>query len=924
MFKKILTIFGLVLVLNITTYSQALFQPDNLNFEKGIPGLKPPSWSFSRKLDEAGLVIETSEVNPAEGDFCVLLTNPKENMDSESYDGNALPVYQVLDALPYRNKTIKLSASARIESDVLASKGQLWVIGRLSKDSTTVSMYQDETPIKSNKWQRYEITFKVPAETNELRIGILLKGPGKLWADDFKLEVIQPTGSVDEPAKEIGIQELKNLTALTKLWGYLNFFNPAGNLNTVQNEELTFWAISNAEKAKNDKELISFLDKYSKILSPVSTVNQLQKSNEYKKPQGTLDYKALVMQYKGGPVERADDIYSANIANVFATTRKREASVVQIIEALKYKNKKIKISASIKVQQASPGANAQIWAKAERIASKEYVVATSINTPAMADTWRRYEMDMELPDDIYTIKLALVFLGEGKVYFDDVRIDVIDNEKKTDEIPIMNQGFESLDKSGLPLNWMFEPSVLSAGYMVSADDKESTKGKTSLVIESEMENRIKYPIIGEIYSNKIADDIYLHHPYIYYADNDGTLPKMSATGFKTPGKPSGYQPNVNDRYTRLASVIKLWNTIKHFGPSAIDDASLDSVLTFALSKASKDNSTEEFLSTLRSILLVTNDIKAIAWSSQKSNDYTFPLVLREISNRTYVSIVVDTTLGINAGDELTYINDKPVSEVLSNNMKMIPGDNLSFKYIKALAEIRAGDKGTSEMMTFKKADGSLLNIKLVRSALMQNIFEPRPIQVVELDSGYVYIDLTGMDDARLKDFIEPLAQRGAYIFDMRGFSSISEHFLNFFTKDSIRNASWEIPVYTFPNKENISKSKFGDGYLKGNGKLAGKKIIFLTDERTTGYAEAIISVAKAGKIGKIAGTSTSGSASEAMPIRLYGDFNVSFAGLSVYSPDGKLLFGKSIEPDIEIKYEISNSPNQLDNVIQKALQILKN
>jgi len=74
---------------------------------------------------------------------------------------------------------------------------------------------------------------------------------------------------------------------------------------------------------------------------------------------------------------------------------------------------------------------------------------------------------------------------------------------------------------------------------------------------------------------------------------------------------------------------------------------------------------------------------------------------------------------------------------------------------------------------------------------------------------------------------------------------------------------------------------------------------------------------KAGKIGKIAGSSTSGSASEAMPIRLYGDFNVSFAGLSVYSPDGKLLFGKSIEPDIEINYEIPIHQTNLTMLYKK-------
>jgi C-terminal processing protease CtpA/Prc len=181
-----------------------------------------------------------------------------------------------------------------------------------------------------------------------------------------------------------------------------------------------------------------------------------------------------------------------------------------------------------------------------------------------------------------------------------------------------------------------------------------------------------------------------------------------------------------------------------------------------------------------------------------------------------------------------------------------------------------------------------------------------------------------MNDVRLKDYIEPLAQREGYIFDLRGFSSISEYFLSFLTNDSILNAKWEVPVYTQPDKLNPSSSIFGTGKISGNGKLSGKKVVFITDEKTTGYAEAIISIIKSNKLAKVLGQPTSGAPGEVFAVRLYGNFNVSLSGLKVYSPDGNLLTGSPIKPDILVEYELPEKDMLFDKFIQESLKLIKN
>lgn len=905
--------------------SQVLFQPSNLNFENGPNGMVPDSWNHSRNLEKDGLIVETSDFRPAEGRFSVTLYNPTKMTNREEIERTTLPTYQVLDAIPYRGKTVKLSAMARLDSVPFFAKGELWAIGRQTKDSITIDTYQKDG-ITDSSWQSYSITFFVPEQTNELRIGILLKGGGKLYADNFKIEIVQPKGAINEPAKKYSDIEIENLKAFANIYGYLNYFNPATNLPSSRNDELTFWALANTEKATNYKELFEALNHYTKLISPSSKLSDKESEpSSYTRPKGSLDYVAYAKKFIGGPVDGSDGMFSASTVNIFATARNREASVVQMVEALKFKGKTAKISVSIKVEQASAGANAQIWARADRLGSREFVAATTSDNPAMSSAWKRYELMLELPQDIYTIKLALVFLGEGKAYFDDVKIDILENGKKVDIINFPNNSFEDVsDSSKVPNFWLVDPAVYQAGYYVRSDDKESSKGKYSLVLESEQENRVEFPKIGEVYTQKISKNIFLHIPYLIYGNEKSILPLPTEDSIYTKGKPKGFDPTPEDRLTRVASVIKLWNSIKHFGPSKNDYSTLDSALHFSLTKAGMDKTPLDFMETLKSLLLLTGDARAMVWYPEVDLNYSFPFIFRQVNGKVLVTTVKDFSLGINRGDQILKINDENISELMQKRVELSPGNNITYKTSKALVELRAGAEGSKAKISFQRNDGTSYEVIATRSALLNSIYERRPVALHDIDSGMAYIDLTMLTDDLIKEYIDAISQRNGFIFDLRGFSQVSEYFMSMLAKDSILNAKWEIPVYTYPDKEHKSSLNFGGHYIATDGKLSGKKNIFLIDDRTSGYAEALASIAKTNKLGTLIGSPTSGYASESIVFRLFGQIGVSFAGLKVISPDNTIIFGNSILPDIELNYELNQSDDSYDNYIFKALEMLKN
>jgi hypothetical protein len=42
----------------------------------------------------------------------------------------------------------------------------------------------------TTEWTRYEVTLTIPPQTQSIRVGAMLTGPGSVWLDDVALEVL--------------------------------------------------------------------------------------------------------------------------------------------------------------------------------------------------------------------------------------------------------------------------------------------------------------------------------------------------------------------------------------------------------------------------------------------------------------------------------------------------------------------------------------------------------------------------------------------------------------------------------------------------------------------------------------------------------------------------------------------------------------
>jgi len=96
-------------------------------------------------------------------------------------------VTNFMNATPFQGKRIRLTGF--LKADVSNGQAQMWL--RVDKPNNKFGFFDnmDNRPIKSPKWKMYETIGMVDKDATQIVFGAFLKGMGKMWVDNFKVEV---------------------------------------------------------------------------------------------------------------------------------------------------------------------------------------------------------------------------------------------------------------------------------------------------------------------------------------------------------------------------------------------------------------------------------------------------------------------------------------------------------------------------------------------------------------------------------------------------------------------------------------------------------------------------------------------------------------------------------------------------------------
>ncbi len=160
----------------------------NAGFESTSPGKlgAPEGWWAVQHAGPHSYDFTLDTANPRSGERSLKL----ENVGPEPFG----TIYQVIDATPYRGKTLRFAAWMR----TAGTTGNQYGSGAGIKLHSLRGGYMLEyTQMRKDAvqgttgWTRYELSLKVPGNADQIEVGMNLFGKGTAWLDDAVLDVVE-------------------------------------------------------------------------------------------------------------------------------------------------------------------------------------------------------------------------------------------------------------------------------------------------------------------------------------------------------------------------------------------------------------------------------------------------------------------------------------------------------------------------------------------------------------------------------------------------------------------------------------------------------------------------------------------------------------------------------------------------------------
>lgn len=937
--QKVLYLTTIILFIATTVYARELYHPYNMDFEEGSLRGVPSGWFLPTFSENAGYKAQISSENPLSGKYCLKL-----HFDSIPPAGTYGSVMQSINAEQYRGKKIRLRAAIRTELIGDSSSAHLWLRTHLLSKQTGFFDLMEDRPITTNsKWQYYEISGIINEDAYTINFGLLLKGGGKAWIDAAELEILREDSILFEKPRQLSNRGLQNIATFAKTLRLIRYFYPGTEALKTDWERFALAGVEFFENVNNNEELFEKLNQVFKPIAPsidfrLDYGSNNDNSNKIKTitteksaiPANALKNVALVLKHIGlSPAEDESHIYKAVPFNIYQSSRMQDGIAAQYVNAEQLRGKTVRFTAFIKTELHSLSGQAQLIAAIEfdntdnRKSQKKPIIHQLPDHSVKNTKWEKHSLDFKVPKDAEKIRLGLVLIGEGKAYFDETSLKIIEDEKEGPKNFISNPSFEQETKSKLVYGWRFLNEEKNREYYGSVINKGAYFGKQCLEIKSDEESMVRFPKPGETVNIDLGNNIAITLPLTLFVDSIQTLPyAKSALPKDFYKRPMDFVLTADDRSSRVAMSMLLWGIVSTFSVFNDTDEEWNTALEKSLVSSAVNKNIAEYTVTLEKLIAPLNDCQARIWSDRSKIEAAYPLNIRLFNGKYLISQTVPEFKALIPGDEITAVNQMPIKNVMNALKSRFSGSDDRWRTLRAIAQLRSGELGSLDTLSINQIDGESVEMPVERSIYFTELPEIRPDAFYKFeDMDIYYIDLTRFDDVEMKDTAKYLRFADKIIFDLRGNTSVSEHFLGMFSDEAMQNVKWEIPIRTTPEK-NVYSSKFVQSTISSLPLQLTRNIVFLCDERTMGYSEGILAIVKNYNLGKIIGRKSAGSPGEFSAMRLPGSFYITLTAMYGISPKGEYLHKTGIIPDIVVESSLESMIENKDEILLKAIDFL--
>lgn len=912
--KKII-FFILFFNLSVSKGQVILPHPYNLDFELGDIGTLPKGWTVPRYADQLGYSAFLTDETPLKNYLCLKLICP-----GEYKEGIYGSVMQSIDAKPFRGKTIRFRAAVRAQIFSPRGSAHLWIRERFAENEETgLFEYNPNQPIVLQNWNYYEVIGKISTNADIINFGLLLFGTGEAYIDDASFEIIDEKKTNYEHSNPLTLQELRNIIQFAKVFSLIRYFYPSESALKIKWDNFALFGL---RKLKDISSVDSFRMELIDLFRPIAPLLKIVPKESlnivsFPKYKEAIPRILLCWKHFGFPTKEISPLIRSEITNIYMTQRNTPVSVQQLISAFKLRDSSIIFSTFAKGTIEKPAGRLVLLIRFEdskrSLISSEFLEFDNLNEKK----WQRLEISSKVPTNTDFIKVNIILVGEGNIFCDSASLNTFSHQVNV----LKNPSFE-IEKDRLPIfGWSVSESSELSGYLVEITSNEKLSGDKSLHIESNRETKITLPNEDEKFLVELDNDYFAVIPAVLQTDSVGTLPHSLINPYDSDLQ--NIEFDFNDRTSRLATLVILKSIIQHFNLYINPKVSLDSMFTEALKEIAICDSLIKFQRILQKFLHHIKDNQLRLWNKDLETNLALPFQFKKINSHYLITATSKSLPALDTADEIFEINSIPVEEFIDSISLYISYSNESWKSLKSAVFLRYAQDVDSLKLKVKKKNGKIFELYVRRSSAPSELIETRPKPFEQVKKNTIYIDLTRVNDPKLKEKFDSLPPFQNYIFDLRGYVLTSEHFLGYFIEKPILSPMWKMPIFSAPNKEKLSW-KHIRSTIKPINKYPNSNLFFLIDERTVGIGEMIAEIVKNNKLGLLVGTETGGSSAETITIPIPCGFFFTMSAIKGYNYSHKEIYGSGIQPNFPVLFKNETEILKNDKILQKALGLIGN
>lgn len=387
--------------------------------------------------------------------------------------------------------------------------------------------------------------------------------------------------------------------------------------------------------------------------------------------------------------------------------------------------------------------------------------------------------------------------------------------------------------------------------------------------------------------------------------------------------------HIKDYKYRLLSLFRYWNIIEYFFPYRYQtDQNWNSVLKEMIPKFRETKNETDYHLILLELISKIDDSHAFLVKNNKVSllgKYFVPFKFKVIENKLLIVGFPDKKLALDndlkIGDVITKIEGKDAMSVLESKLKYIPASNLSGKYKNANHILLNGNSDNIEL-TIESANNTSTVKQVKRYLFSQFDKKTKPLKGWEIKQGNIgYINLKNVKSDSIIEIMTSLRHTKALILDLRNgvfdlWGGIGQ-FLKYERRPFVKILK---PDISYPGKFHFAETK--NCCYKRDDIYEGK-VILLVNENTQSHAEFTGMVFQTGNNVITIGSQTAGADGTVSYIPLLGSYKTSMSGVGIFYPNGSETQRKGLKIDIEVKPTINGIKKGIDEVLEKAILIVK-